>query len=39
MELQGGGTGFDPAPEQIKPFTEEAWVGIKAMAEAVITKY
>lgn len=39
MELPGGGTGFDPSPEQIAPFVSETFIGIKAMAEKVISKY
>ncbi|XP_030380076.1 carboxypeptidase B-like [Scaptodrosophila lebanonensis] len=39
MELPAGGSGFDPTTAQIKPFVEETWLGIKAMAEKVIQKY
>ncbi|XP_055840786.1 carboxypeptidase B-like [Episyrphus balteatus] len=40
MELSGAGSGgFDPPASKIKPFVEEAWIGIKAMAEAVSKKY
>uniref|UniRef100_A0A1A9WD12 Peptidase M14 domain-containing protein n=1 Tax=Glossina brevipalpis TaxID=37001 RepID=A0A1A9WD12_9MUSC len=39
MELPAGGSGFDPSPNQIQPFVEETWVGIKAMAEKVMEKY
>lgn len=39
MELPAGGTGFDPKPAQIQPFVSETWVGIKAMAEKLVSKY
>ncbi|KAI8121307.1 hypothetical protein FF38_05968 [Lucilia cuprina] len=39
MELPAGGTGFDPKPAQIEPFVSETWIGIKAMAEKIISKY
>ncbi|XP_055914796.1 carboxypeptidase B [Eupeodes corollae] len=39
MELPAGGSGFDPSPSQIKPFVSETWIGIKAMAQKVISKY
>ncbi|KAL5277837.1 hypothetical protein ACFFRR_002831 [Megaselia abdita] len=40
MELPSGGKkGFDPPPQDIKPYVEEAWVGIEAMAMRVIEKY
>lgn len=39
MELPAGGTGFDPIPQQIKPFVKEGWVGIRAMANYVVRKY
>ncbi|XP_055913517.1 carboxypeptidase B-like [Eupeodes corollae] len=40
MELSGAGSGgFDPPARKIKPFVEEAWIGIKAMAASVTKKY
>ncbi|XP_065361615.1 carboxypeptidase B1 [Calliphora vicina] len=39
MELPAGGSGFDPKPAQIEPFVSETWIGIKAMAEKIISKY
>lgn len=39
MELPPGGSGFDPPPSKIQSFTQEAWIGIKAMAEKVAEKY
>ena len=40
MELpSGGSTGFDPPPKDIKPYVEESWQGIVAMAKTVIAKY
>ncbi|KAM7357130.1 carboxypeptidase B1 [Cochliomyia hominivorax] len=39
MELPAGGSGFDPKPAQIEPFVSETWIGIKAMAEELISKF
>lgn len=39
MELPSGGSGFDPSPDLIEPFVSETWIGIKAMAKKVISKY
>ncbi|XP_055841090.1 carboxypeptidase B-like [Episyrphus balteatus] len=39
MELPAGGSGFNPSPQYIDPFVSEAWIGIKAMAQRVISKY
>lgn len=40
MELPSGGKqGFDPPPSDIKPYVEESWIGIVAMANRVIAKY
>lgn len=39
MELPAGGSGFDPKPAQIEPFVSETWIGIKAMAEKLMTKF
>jgi len=39
MELPAGGSGFDPKPSQIEPFVSETWIGIRAMARRVISKY
>ncbi|XP_067613427.1 carboxypeptidase B1-like [Eurosta solidaginis] len=39
MELPAGGNGFNPAPEKIQELVSETWIGIKAMAEKVVTTY
>lgn len=40
MELTGGGNnGFDPPPSQIRNIVKETWIGIRAMAIKVHTKY